>query len=810
MGGTALTYLCLALSIVGAEASSQPETEKIQPPALVSTLDLIAPEAVLSEPVSFNLVLSIDEQGQVSEVQTVDLLAAEFEWLLLRLLALEFDPARRGGKPISVKVPLTVEAELPLAKKVITRWRVFEEGTSQPVSGVAIQILAGGEPVARSFSDERGFAELALGIFDGLEVVAEAEGYLTLISAFQASPDATLEFEILLMPQSAFGGYRQVVRGKRERTGSRLVLTQKEMTHVAGSLNDPFRTIQTLPGVSSISSYFPLPVVRGTGPNHSSVWIDGFLAPMVFHFLAGPSVIYPELLKDLAYESGDAGIEYGGQIGGVIAARTGFDLSGNADIIEANLNLAQAGLLGRTQTEDDTWIGSGRVGYPGYLLRLGGADLDLTYWDYHGQWSKTQKTQKQRVALYGAGDAFRTPTSVVPLRLQFHRLLYQYQAQGLSVGTMTEVSMTTLPDQPEELTTTALGLNIGYGFSLLRNLRAHVGIQSKVSYDDVDVNQEVVDALIDDFNEQGESNLSEEEPSDLPEEDFLKDAEAWRGTHAAHLAFELEVPSIGLILVPGLRYDFIHQRDNTLDAWTARLRLRQRILKTQDESLYLKASTGLFSQPPRVPLIIPGLDFGLLNLGMQRSWQSSVGLNLERGDWTYSVTGFFSKMSNLSLDWGMLDESGEVPVAVEGQAYGLEVLVRRARARGVFGWLAYTWSRSKRDWGTGWRWFTLDREHVGNLVLGFELERGWGISGRVLYQSGVPQSPEFYGLAQTPRGASFLRFDLRFDRRVIYPTWALEFYVDIGNALVQPESFGPEDEDAAGYVLPMMGVRARF
>jgi hypothetical protein len=209
-------------------------------------------------------------------------------------------------------------------------------------------------------------------------------------------------------------------------------------------------------------------------------------------------------------------------------------------------------------------------------------------------------------------------------------------------------------------------------------------------------------------------------------------------------------------------------------------------------------------------LIIPGLDFGLLNLGMQRSWQSSVGLNLEQGDWTYSVTGFFSKMSNLSLDWGMLDESGEVPVAVEGQAYGLEVLVRRARARGVFGWLAYTWSRSKRDWGTGWRWFTLDREHVGNLVLGFELERGWGISGRVLYQSGVPQSPEFYGLAQTPRGASFLRFDLRFDRRVIYPTWALEFYVDIGNALVEPESFGPEDEDAAGYVLPMMGVRARF
>ena len=37
----------------------------------------------------------------------------------------------------------------------------------------------------------------------------------------------------------------------------------------------------------------------------------------------------------------------------------------------------------------------------------------------------------------------------------------------------------------------------------------------------------------------------------------------------------------------------------------------------------------------------------------------------------------------------------------------------------------------------------VDREHVANLVMGFELERGWGISARVLYQSGTPQTPNF-------------------------------------------------------------------
>ena len=96
------------------------------------------------------------------------------------------------------------------------------------------------------------------------------------------------------------------------------------------------------------------------------------------------------------------------------------------------------------------------------------------------------------------------------------------------------------------------------------------------------------------------------------------------------------------------------------------------------------------------------------------------------------------------------------------------------------------------------------------IVMGFELERGWGISARVLYQSGTPQTPEFYALENTERGASFTRFDIRFDRRVVYPTWALEFYVDIGNALVAAETFGEEDENAPGYVLPMIGLRARF
>ena len=813
MGVSALNFLCLALSVLSSEQVGAKAEAHIEPPILESVLDLKVPPYSSPSSTTLALTLTIDIVGRVSEVHALRLTGDEYDWLLARLLELRFQPARYGTTPVAVRVPLELNLEIPPVPSAKVQWQVFEEGTRQALSGVLIRILSEDREIASVITDEVGQGAVELRQFEDLVVIAEGQGYLSLLTSFEAAADQVLDFDILLMPESAFGGYRQVVRAKRQETGSRLVLTQKELTHVAGALNDPFRTIQTLPGVSNISSLFPLPVVRGTGPNHSSVWIDGFMAPMVFHFLAGPSVIYPELLKELSYESGDAGAEFGGQIGGVISARTGFDLSSEADTAEANLNLAQAGLLGRKANDDDKWIASARIGYPGYLLRLGGAELDLTYWDYHGQWSRIEKTKRERVALYGAGDVFGTPTSVAPLRLQFHRLLYEYRAKGLRIATMTEMSATTLPDQPEELMTTSAGLNLGYGWSLLEDIQVDIGVQSKLSYDDVNVNQAVVDSIAEEFEEPGigqGGEFDEDSPTSLPEEDFLKDAEAWRGLHSAHLSLAWRVPSLGLNLAPGIRYDFIHQKDNTLSAWDARFRLRQTLSESDELKAYLKASTGLFSQPPRVPLIIPGLDFGLLNLGMQRSWQSSLGVEVKRDDWTMSVTGFYSKMTNLSLDWGMVDESGEIPIAVEGRAYGVELFIRRARARGLFGWLAYTWSRSTRNWGTGWHWFTLDREHVGNLVVGFELERGWGISGRVLYQSGVPQEPELHSLVGTPRGASFLRFDIRFDRRVIYPSWALEYYVDIGNALVEPESFGPADDDAAGYVVPMLGMRARF
>ena len=128
---------------------------------------------------------------------------------------------------------------------------------------------------------------MALEVFDNLQVV-ESDGYLALVSSFEAAAEASLAFDIMLLPESAFGVIGKLYE-ERERTGSRLVLTQKAHTRCGIAQ----RPIPDNPGLTGCLNVMIIlyPLYAGLTKSQCSL-IDGFLAPLVFH-LAGPSVIYP-------------------------------------------------------------------------------------------------------------------------------------------------------------------------------------------------------------------------------------------------------------------------------------------------------------------------------------------------------------------------------------------------------------------------------------------------------------------------------------------------------------------------------------
>jgi hypothetical protein len=141
-----------------------------------------------------------------------------------------------------------------------------------------------------------------------------------------------------------------------------------------------------------------------------------------------------------------------------------------------------------------------------------------------------------------------------------------------------------------------------------------------------------------------------------------------------------------------------------------------------------------------------------------------------------------------------------------GRAYGAEVLLRRQAKSGLFGWVSYTLSRSERYRDGEWVAYDFDRTHLVNVVAGLPLPRNWDLGARVSYQSGKPvTTTEGYNAARTD---GYLRFDVRVDKRAVWMSWLLDFYVDITNVALLPE------EVSAGnvirYVLPTLGVRGRF
>jgi len=141
-----------------------------------------------------------------------------------------------------------------------------------------------------------------------------------------------------------------------------------------------------------------------------------------------------------------------------------------------------------------------------------------------------------------------------------------------------------------------------------------------------------------------------------------------------------------------------------------------------------------------------------------------------------------------------------------GRAYGAEILLRRQAPSGVFGWVSYTLSRSERMRSGQWVAYDFDRTHLVNLVVGLPLRRNWDVGLRVQYQSGKPETITA-GYNQA-RGTGYLRFDARIDKRAVWRSWLLDFYVDITNIALLPEEV--QVGSVIRYVLPTVGLRGRF
>lgn len=133
-----------------------------------------------------------------------------------------------------------------------------------------------------------------------------------------------------------------------------------------------------------------------------------------------------------------------------------------------------------------------------------------------------------------------------------------------------------------------------------------------------------------------------------------------------------------------------------------------------------------------------------------------------------------------------------------GRVVGGDFLLRQRLWRGLFGWIAYTISRSERrdNPSEPWRLFRYDQTHILTLVASYKLPF-WGLEAgiRFRYVTGNPFTPirgalrnvsnqDWTPISEAPfsdRLPAFHQLDFRVDKTWTFNRWKLGLFIDLQN-----------------------------
>jgi TonB family protein len=855
------SLVCAAMPAARAQAQAPaPDPNKAFTPPVAHDASVPYPANAPphTEPIAVTAKLTVDATGKVTHAEIVGEPHAVFDNAVLDAVrAFRFDPATYDGKPVAVEITFThtfvppppapaAGADDGPAVNAVLRGKIIELGTRGPVATATVTASAGGRSYTAD-SDARGHFVLPLPEGDA-RITVNAPGHNVFLQRESLARGQELAVTYLV-ERDRYDPYEIVVIGEQRREEvSRIALRGAELKQVPGTFGDPFRVVQALPGVASIVSLLPFPIVRGNSPASTVASIDGIRIPLLYHLGAGPSVVHPELIDELVFYPGGAPASYGGYTGGVIDGRT-RRARRDERLVDVDVNLLQAGGLVR---EPLPWLGAtvtlaGRYGYPGFVLSQVSNDTSLSYWDYQLRLDGGTANHGYTIFAFGARDEldsldYPPPPEPAPgepplpppppvlkpsLILTFHRLdlrvYHVFGALRASARAVLGYDRSLIHDSGEDNTTFKSWIaepSARLEWQASARFRATLGVEAS-------------------FHRTVPKLPMTDEPPDAFAGAVLMGV--GRSSVASAFLDTLWRPHPDWMIRAGLRTDEYVDRlasRNGLDPrLTARYRLARRELPevppdSDDSSIWLKGSAGIYHQPPRYLIPVPGLDQLPVSYGLLRSFQTSLGVEVPLRDrFEFTAEGYYNRLDPtffeltvpkddnlvtkpypvLLPDDQFPSRTRDVPYLDQftvqrlGRSYGLETLLRRRSSTGVYGWLAYTLSFSERRTDGRWAPYDFDRTHLFNLVAGIPLGRNWDLGLRLQYQSGKP-TPALSG--EVERDAAYARFDVRFDKHAVWRSWILDFYVDITNAAVMPEEFSAGD--VLRYVLPTMGMRGRF
>ncbi len=599
-----------------------------------------------------------------------------------------------------------------------------------------------------------------------------------------------------------------MVEGQRPNPPSHSI-GHAEAERMPGAFGDPFRAIEVFPGVTPTASGLPFFFIRGAPPGNQGYYVDGIRVPVLYHMVLGPGVIHPALIERVDLYAGGYPARYGRFAGGIVAAESRDakpEWHGQASIRAVDAGGFLAGPYG-----GGSLAVGGRYSYTALILSLLVPDLELEYWDYQLRASRAIGEGSSLTAFaFGSFDALRSDESeetAVRNSTEFHRIDLRYD-QEVARDTALELAATYGYDRSRG---TADEFTLTDHMVSVRGMLHHRVSRAALA-------RAGVDAQLDDY-------------AVLAHYDGEHDADPQRilqarrdSAYGAWADVVLE-PSSRLTVVPGLRVDVFRSGNTSAVGVDPRVAATFAI----SDGWRLKHAFGVVHQPPSFFVGIPGVAIDALAGGLQRSVQSSAGTehDLPEG-FQLSLTGFQHAYFNTTDQASLVSiyPGAEPESRSQGQAVGMEVLLRRKLTRRIGGFAAYTLSRSWRSYDRSRSVSAFDRTHVLQLASAYELGRGWRAGSRFVVYTGVPAAPRDDTLnlvsgirGSMPRTPTFWRFDARLQKRWSMGSAgeyaALTFEVlnaTLNEEIVRREcnAFECEDWELGPVTLPSVGFEVGF
>lgn len=602
---------------------------------------------------------------------------------------------------------------------------------------------------------------------------------------------------------------------------SEQVLGASEMKRIPGTQNDAVKAVQNLPGVARAPGTGGQLVIWGAAPRETGVYADGMMIPAVFHVGGLRSTINAEFVSELSFKPGAYGADFGRSLGGIVDIKL---RSPKSDRVHGSvtLDLIDGSVTIEGPITKDLHAAAGaRVSWISAFLPLfsvSSYQLAPFYWDYQVA-LRYRPSSRDDLDLFVLGSSDRLsirsedPDPVVSLALDtrtyfsrvFVRWIHRFSPQSsLTVlpflggstarATTGESGLGGIPLSSDSVTFD-YGLRAELQHRLARFLHVSVGLDlfGYRSTFDVLTTPQLAALLADGSSDRPADASAQPIVAALRESTVLNDLNT-----APYAIARFELWNGRLILSPQLRLSIGYQqaydgaRTSLSVAPEPRLFVSCQLLPRW---LRLKLGIGAFSHTPAVREVSQAYGNPLLQL--QHGTVYVAGLESEPTA-TLSVQGqfFFRDLRSLVVP---------DPVSIYsndglGRTLGADLLIRQRLWRGLFGWVAYTVSRSERRDGPGqpWRTFQFDQTHILTLIASYKLpwsRLGLEVGVRFRYVTGNPTTPVTGALrdlstqswtpAQGPlysdRLPDFHQLDLRIDKTWIFNRWKLGMYLDLQN-----------------------------